>query len=130
MLTSRRQRMRNRWTTWLATSALVLLVGSGITAFRADAADAAKKDLPFPGRGVAGWEIVRKTDTVTNGNQLTVSCQSAGKKVLGGGGQVGSNDVLLGAFPTGDSTWAAVGRSGGTAGSVEVTVYAVCARVS
>jgi hypothetical protein len=128
--------MRKKWTTWLATSALVLLVGSGITAVHAGAADAGQKDFPFPyrereRRGFTGWEIVAvPTATVANNTQRTAECPR-GKRVTGGGANAtGTTPILLGSFPTPDGRgWIGVGRSETTA-TVGIAVWAVCAKVT
>ncbi|WP_330351641.1 hypothetical protein [Streptomyces sp. NBC_00582] len=57
----------------------------------------------------------------------TVYCPP-GKKVIGGGAEAqGNGAILVGGFPTPDSTgWIALGRQDGYA-SVGISVYAICA---
>ena len=127
--------MRNSWTTKLATVALAALIGSGLAAMHAGAAERGFPGDPYgKGKrddGFRGWEIVTvPTATVPNFTQRTASCPP-GKKVTGGGANAtGVNPILLGSFPTSDGTgWIGVGRSS-TAADIGISVYAVCAKVS
>jgi hypothetical protein len=127
--------MRKTWTTKLATVALAALVGSGLAAINASAAEHGRTGDPYDkGKGYdgyKGWEIVTvPTATVPNFTQRTAYCPP-GKKVTGGGANAtGVNPILLGDFPTSDGTgWVGVGRSS-TSGDVGISVYAVCAKVS
>jgi len=83
---------------------------------------------PKGDNGVSGWE--KKTSTLTNSSDktVTVTC-SADKKVLGGGGTVTSvnNVYLYENYPSADNTWTVSAHRASGSGSWTLTVYAICA---
>ncbi|MDN3352234.1 hypothetical protein [Actinomadura sp. DC4] len=77
---------------------------------------------------VPGYQIVTLPNAnVPNFTRRTVFCP-LGKHVTGGGGEAqGPGAVLVGSFPRTDGRgWIALGRQAG-AGSVGISVYAICA---
>jgi hypothetical protein len=84
--------------------------------------------------GVSGYEIVTRVQSVTNShfNNLTVSCP-AGKKVIGGGGNVGTTagegPLVYRSFPgSNEASWT-VSSTRSPVGSWGMTGYAICISV-
>jgi hypothetical protein len=82
---------------------------------------------------VTGYSLT--SDTVAwdaNGTfAASKSCPIAGQKVLGGGVNLSSDQlVLLGSYPIDSSHWYAVVKNTDPSNTHDVTIYVICANVS
>jgi hypothetical protein len=122
--------MIQKRTTALALAGLVAATGlTMVTA--ANAAPAAPPAQP-PARQASalppGWQLVTLPNAdVPNFQRRVVYCPG-GKHVLGGGAEArGHTAILIGSFPTDDGRgWIGLGRQT-SAGSVGISVFAICA---
>lgn len=108
--------------------AAVLLAGGGFAA-QAQAGDTAAPGQKAAKRSslVLGYEVVRLPNKNVGRFQRRVAECPKGMHVIGGGAEArGNQAILVGSFPTDDNTgWIGLGRQPG-AGSVGISVFAIC----
>ncbi|GAA1984059.1 hypothetical protein [Kitasatospora viridis] len=120
--------MTRRHTTIGAGLLAVVLAGGVGLAVQANASGERSANTPSQTRAIPGYQVVRLGNAnVGNFERRTVYCP-AGKKAIGGGAEARGNDSILnGSFPTDNNDgWIGVGHQPG-AGSVGISVFAICA---
>jgi hypothetical protein len=117
----------------LTTFTLAALVGASLVAVATTMPGASATSVQAPVRAadITGYQIVKLPNAnVANFTRRTVHCPT-GKKAIGGGAEAQGNDaILVGSFPTDDSTgWIGLGRQNRYS-TVGISVYVICANAS